>query len=116
MVMDNTTENLITKILDITDYQGDKQAFVDEFVGNIQLEALLHVISDNPDKKDSWMRSLNNMQSPEEIKQFIGDNIPTEDYAKQIEEVSEKSMKAYLRSIEGSLTENQKYDIAKLNI
>ena len=111
-----TTEELFLKILDICGYEGDKQAFVDEFIGNIQLEALLHVISDNPDKKDDWMRLLNNMKTPEEIKQFISDNIPTEDYAKQIEEVSEKSMTSYLRSIEGSLTENQKYDIAKLNI
>ena len=114
--MNNTTEELLLKILDICGYKGDKQAFVDEFIGNIQLEALLHVISNNPDKKEDWMRLLNNMQTPEEIKQFIGDNIPTEDYAKQIEEVSEKAMKTYLRSIEGSLTENQKYDIAKLNI
>lgn len=114
--MDNTTENLIAKILDITNYEGDKQAFVDEFISNIQLEALVNVISNNPDKKEEWMRALNKMEKPEEITQFISDNIPTEEYTKQIGEVSEKSMKAYLRSIEGSLTENQKYDIAKLNI
>jgi hypothetical protein len=112
--MNNTTEDLIGKVLEISHFEGDRQAFIDEFISNIQFEALLNVINGNTAKKEEWLRSLNRMEKPEQIQQFISENISNEDYTREIEAVSEKTTADYLRTIVGSLTENQKQQIEDL--
>lgn len=108
--------SFLSRILEIIEYTGDREKFVEDFLINIKLEAIINVINNKyPDKKDIFKQSIKELKTPEQVKEFIANNISEDDYVKEIEEVTPKAMNEYFRAIEPTLNDQQRVNLQSLS-
>jgi hypothetical protein len=100
--------NILFSILDIINYQNDKELFVKEFEALNILDAMGYLIPKLPQNIQESIRACGD--DPEKIKQLI----PEEAYKKEFIKVSFDALDELLASVLPTVTPLQKEKIGKL--
>ncbi|MBI2613617.1 MAG: hypothetical protein HYW62_02500 [Candidatus Levybacteria bacterium] len=105
--------NILLKILEIIGYSDDKDAFVDEFLKNVQMQSVIDLIQSLPQDKQSEIK--------EKLAQIQNDQNKASDLLKayfteeQIQEAlknsSKKAMEEYIKAINPTLSSAQKNNL-----
>lgn len=107
-------KQILLRILEIIGYSEDKDKFATEFLQNVSLQALLDLFNTLPqDKKDQiqqQMTSANNDAS--KIQQVLNQFFTQDQLAQAIENSSKNAVTEYIKTIEPTLSEEQKQNLA----
>lgn len=113
--MDNAKTTLF-KILEIIDYQDNKEKFVEEFLKNLQLQSFLDLMQALPeDKRPEIEKQLQNASNnPGELASKIKTYFNEEQLKKSLENTTKNALANYIQAIQSSLSVMQKDNLAKL--
>lgn len=102
-----TTKDILLKILEIIGYEDDKEAFVNAFLVNIQLQALNALLAEVPPEKKSEIEKEITSDSPDKY-QVLQSHFTQEQIEKALNESADKAVQEYIESIDETLTEDQR--------
>lgn len=102
-------KQIILKILEIIDYQDDKEKFTRDFLEAIHKKTISHLVGSlNEEQKISLEEKLSGVvRSPEEISKVLFEFITEDQYQMIAKKVSGEIMRNYLETIAPSLSEDQ---------
>ena len=102
-------EDILLKLLDIVRFQGDKSKFINEFLINIKLEALLNLAGLLPeDKKQKLKQLAHPSANPEKVIGSIQGYFSESEIEHEISDVSQNAIKKYIETISQALSSSQK--------
>lgn len=98
----------ILQVLDIIDYQNDKQAFANKFIELAHMQAIDMLIHSLPEeKRTELVRKFTDLKSAETMKKMMHDCFTQEEFENALDESLEKLFSEYLQTIYPTLTEDQ---------
>jgi hypothetical protein len=108
--------DLLLKILDAIEYQNDKEAFISKFENNLQLQAIVNLISSlSKEKQDEIIQKLkDNSQNQGSITGVLNEYFTDAQRIQAIEESSRNSLSSYIQTIQKTLSDAQKSSLIKV--
>ena len=108
---------IIIKILDATDYDGDKEDFLADFMRVISSQALVALVTTLPsDKQLEADKKIAEAEGQENFSKAVGEYFSTEQVSAAVDEASQKAIAEWLRSLNDTLTPDQRQNILKLSV
>lgn len=105
--MEKTYKDALSDLLEIINYQGDREKFVDEFLNLNQKEALVNLIEKLPEETKM---ELENSSDPLLLEKYISKEEIAEEYTK----VSAKALAKFIEAVSSTLNDTQKDKISNL--
>ena len=114
--MPQSINDLLKKILESIDYEGDKGAFAKDFLQTIEKQALSDLIESLPnEKKDKLKQKLSqNLQKPEGVSAVLKGYFPEQQITKALENAAKNGVSEYIQAILPTLNEEQKTKLTEL--
>ena len=114
--MINSPQDLLLKILNIIGYSDDKQKFINQFMLNINMQALLDLISTLSTDKQEEIKTIlaRSANHPDKITRAISAYFSQTQMQQAFEATSKKTFKEYIESIDHTLSVHQKQELAKI--
>lgn len=115
--MDISYKTVLLKILDLVNYEEDKNAFADEFIGLVQMQAIANLMIGLPhDKQDAIKAELNaDTNNPEKVAAVIKANFSEDQLQKAVESAATKGLTDWMKAVESTLSDAQKQKLADLS-
>ncbi|OGE44093.1 hypothetical protein A3A45_02105 [Candidatus Daviesbacteria bacterium RIFCSPLOWO2_01_FULL_36_8] len=112
--MDDPRE-VILRVLEIIDYQDDKEKFTQDFLNAIHKKAISNCVGAlSEEQKNSLETQLTGVvRSPEEVGRVLFQFITEDDYKVGAQKAAEEIMRGYLEAISSTLSENQTNKLKK---
>ncbi len=101
-----TTREILLKILEILEYEDDREAFVNAFLVNIQLQALNILLAGVSSEKKIKIEKEITSDSPDKY-QVLQNHFTQEQIEKALNESADISVREYIESIDEKLTDDQ---------
>lgn len=102
-------EGILLKLLDIVGFSSDKHKFINEFLTNIKLEALLNLAESLPgDRKQKLKELAHSSTDPEKVIDNLRGYFSESEIEHEIQEVSQNAIKKYIEAISQTLSSSQK--------
>lgn len=99
---------MLLRILEIIDYQGDKNQFAWEFIDLCARKAMLNCITAVPkDDRDKIDTALKEVKTIEDTITVLTQHIPKTSYEKHLEEVSKLMFRDYINTVFPTLNPSQ---------
>lgn len=113
----NDHTKLFVKILEITEYDGEKEVFANMFTNLIYEEAFYQLIQALPEnrKKSVGMKWDVNRHNPAALISLINKNFTTDQVNDATQKAAAKAIKDYLFSLTPNLTAEQIMQLQKLS-
>lgn len=107
--------DFIKKVLDIIDYSGDRDAFVRKFTNTIYIQATISLVDQLPEeKRNEFADSDIKLEDSARVDEFLAENLSREQILQAYELASADLFGKYIETIEPSLNEKQRKDLADL--
>lgn len=112
--MNNKAKDILLNILEVIDYQGDRNNFADKFLDLIFRQAILKEIENLPeDKKHNFDRELKDKDLDKSM-QVILNYVQKEDFEKSVERIATEMFIDYIQKILPTLDEVRKNKLQTL--
>lgn len=112
--MDKNPKDILTDILAIVDYKGDKNDFAERFIVICQQQAFLEFVESLPKTlQDDLKKKLGDQKDKEKIKKAMDQYVNTKEFLGKLELVTAKNFKEYIEAIIPTLTLDQKAKLQK---
>lgn len=106
--MNQDPKDIIIKVLDIINYQKDKESYAKEFLGFCYQKAFLSYLETLPEEKQKELQQqLPEGSSPEKVKELLSGLVSTQEYEQSLEKAIKEVFDDYLKEIMPSLSEDQ---------
>jgi len=109
--MNQSSKQILLKILEITGYKGDKEKFTNDFLSLCIQKTLPDLIDSMPYEKQVELSQRINFMTPEKQEIIILEYINQEVFDKAHLAVTIKTLQDYMNSIQSTLTEDQKFKL-----
>lgn len=97
----------ITKILELIGYQGDKQAFANQFLANSQKQALVDLLDSLPADKQAQLKQQLSTAQQVQIPDLLQSYFTKEQYLGAVTKATKEAFGSFLETIKSSLTDAQ---------
>ena len=107
-------KQILLRILEIIGYSEDKDKFATEFLQNVSFQALLDLFNTLPqDKKDQIQQQITNANNDiSKVQQALSQFFTEDQISKSIENSSKNAVEEYIKTIEPTLSQEQKQNLA----
>ena len=114
--MPQSANDLLKQILENIDFEGDKEAFANDFLQTIKKQATLDLIESLPKaKQDELKQKLSqNLQKPEGVSAVLKGYFPEQQIMKALENAAKNGVSEYIQAILPTLNEEQKTKLTEL--
>lgn len=114
--MNNDYKVTLSKILEAIEYSENKNAFIEEFVKNINIQALLNLITTISSDKQEQLKSqlLQNKDNKEKVAEIFKEHFPEEKIEESVKNVAKETMTKYIEVISDTLTDIQKQNLIQI--
>jgi hypothetical protein len=103
-----------TKILEIMEYQDDKNEFINTFILACMKEAAgLQILAMPPEKKESFQTKLLSSDTIEKITVLMSEYIPEHKFEVEFQKVLEKNFLTFLTTMRPSLDPEKQVELGK---
>lgn len=109
--MPQSYKELFSKLLTIIKYDGDKNAYIENFQKVCEQKAILNLLASLPEDKQKTIQADS---TPEQIKALIDENISKEEVDKTLAETANEIFSEFIEEIIPTLSEDQKKRIKNL--
>lgn len=106
-------KEIILKVLEIINYQDDKEKFANEFLGLILQNSINNLAEKLPQDKLDQLRQRLSLSKPEKLETLLNDYFSSEELNDSVKKVSENMFKEYLEEVSPTLDEAQKENLQK---
>lgn len=107
----NNDRDTVLRILEAIDYSDDKEAFVDEFLKNVQQQAFINLVQALPQDKQEEIKNEFATENPEIVKKYF-----TEEQIQQsLEDTSKNAVMEWLQTINPTLADAQRQKLVDLS-
>lgn len=117
--MTNTTTNIIdpgkiiTQVLSIAGYEGDKKEYADKFLGLCQEDIVYTLLESLPEEKQNAIKEeLKDKKSYEDLQKVINENFTPDEVFKVSERITKEAFKSILDKVTPTLDSGKK-DVLK---
>lgn len=112
----NNLRDIVLKILETIDYQDDKEAFISEFIRNIQLQVIADLINSLPAHDQGLIKhKLGDVSNnPEKISVILKEQFSNSEFQLALKKTAQDSITKYIQSIYTILPEVQRDDLIKV--
>jgi ABC-type transporter MlaC component len=112
----NYPREILLKILEIIGFEDDKEAFVDEFLKNIQLQAVADLIQTLPTERQTEIKDqlAKNSNNPAGIASILNQHFTQTQVGEALQLAAKKAMTGYLEAIKPTLSPAQKEGLVDL--
>jgi hypothetical protein len=108
----NSDRDLILKILEAIEYPGDKNKCADDFLENIQMQALVGLLQSLPISRQNEIKTyFSQALSPQDQVSYLQKYFSPELVQTALKNASKKIMTDYLEGIQASLSFRQKQNL-----
>ena len=109
-------QDLLLKILNIIEYSDSKEEFVNKFITNVHLQALLDLISTLPlERQEEIKFSLaRSFDQADRVARTLGAYFSQEQIKDAFEATARDYVEKYLEAIDDTLSNDQRQELAKL--
>ncbi len=102
-------KDIIIKILEATEYKGDQNEFVDDFMRVISSQALVNLVQTlSEDQQLEADKKIAAAGSQEKFAKAVSEYFDDEQVAKAVDEASQKAISEWLRSVAPTLNDDQR--------
>lgn len=113
--MDNSSRDLLRKVLDIIGYSDDKEVFIDKFQENIGLGSIVNLIASlPPDKQKEVSDKLSVSKNDEEKASVLKTSFTEEQLQGSLEKSVQEAIVGYIEAVKPTLNSKQKDELANL--
>lgn len=113
--MQNNPEEILSKVLQLIGFEGDKKDFIDKFLIVCQQQALADLIEGlPPEKQEELNQKLSQPEIGEDIdkvKQIVEGYLTPEEYASALEKATAKVFQQFLQEMTTDLTPDQSQEL-----
>ena len=115
--MRNNLKDTILKILEAVEYADDKEAFVKEFEELVNIQAVESLINSLPqDQKEALkIEGSANKDNSEKVSEILKSRFNEEQMQKSLEETTKSAVMEWMKTIEPTLSDQQKQNLVKLS-
>ncbi len=105
--------NILLKILEIIGYSENKEAFVDEFLKNVQMQSVIDLIQSLPQDKQSEIKDqFSKIQNDQNKASDLLKSYFTEEQIQEaLKNSSKTAMEEYIKAINPTLSSTQKNNL-----
>lgn len=115
-IMLSMYNDIIIKILEATGYDGDKVAFVADFMRIISSQALVALVQSLPEEKQLEAdKKIAEADGQETFAKAVSEYFSDQQVAQAVDEASQKAIAEWLRSLQSTLTDEQRKNLLKLS-
>lgn len=112
--MNKDPKDILTQILTIVDYKGDKSDFAERFIVICQQQAFLEFVESLPTTlQEDLKKKLGDEKDKERIKKAMDQYVNTKEFLEKLELVTARNFKEYIEAIIPTLTDDQKARLQK---
>lgn len=112
--MNKDPKDILTEVLIIVDYKGDKSDFAERFIVICQQQAFLEFVESLPTTlREDLKKKLADQKDKEKIKKAMGQYVNTKEFLEKLELVTAKNFKEYIEAVIPTLTDEQKSKLQK---
>ena len=99
------TTSILTRVLDIINYQDSKSQFIDTFSSQCVRLAIMTCIDALPkEKKDELMRKMNGKQEVDAIRSTLAEYVTESEFQEVLKNTAQKQFEDYIETILPTLT------------
>jgi phage host-nuclease inhibitor protein Gam len=113
----NNYKDILLKILDAIGYADDREAFVNEFIGNVQKQAVVDLIQTLPaDKQEEIKKEFSSAAgNPEKIAEVVKKYFTEDQMRKALEEASKNAVIDWMDAVKDTLSDAQRTKLIDLS-
>lgn len=104
--MNKSPNIIIADLLNVIDYDGDREKFTREFLELCSKEALINYIQTLPEAKQTELKDAS--EAGKDPKDILNDFLSDKEFGEAISNASESVFSDYLKTITPSLSQDQK--------
>ena len=114
--MPQTANVLLKQILEYIDFEGDKEAFANDFLQTVEKQAILDLIESLPKAKQDELKQIlsQNLQKSEGVSAVLKGYFPEQQITKALENAAKNGVSEYIQAILPTLNEEQKTKLTEL--
>ena len=105
---------LLREVLDIIEFEDNKDQFIEEFFKLAQQQAILGSINSLPQPQQDTVKDKLKEAQPDRVMEIILEYISQEDLAKAVTSSTESIFREYLEAVVPTLSQDQKNKIGDL--
>ncbi len=115
--MEIVSKTTLLKLLEAIDYADDKEAFVKEFVGLIQIHAMDRLIMSLPEEQQSSLKSQlrDNKDDLDKIGEILKSHFSEEQMKESFEVTTQKAVMDWMQSVDPTLSDIQRQKLLNLS-
>lgn len=112
----NDYQNILLKILEIINYGGDKEAFINEFLRNVELKSLAVLVQSLPNEKQTEIRTkiYNDINNGNKVLTILNSYFTNEQMQEEIRKSSITAMEKYIHFLNQNLSFVQRANLISL--
>lgn len=106
--MSDDPRQLIIKILQAINYEGDRDKYADDFLSLCLQQAIIDLLPDlSPEDQKKFTETIFQISAVDELASILLEYFPKEKYENAIKEASRKTFDDYLKTIIPNLNQDQ---------